>query len=79
MGRAVNIECQGTGVKVQTLIPNFIRTKMASFSPILMRHAGFFVPPPETFVSHAVDTFGRTTDSTGYMPHGFAVSNTASE
>ncbi|CAG0882613.1 unnamed protein product [Cyprideis torosa] len=67
--RALQVECQGRGVFVQSLMPFYVQTKMISFSPSL-NSASIMVPSARSFVSSSLCTLGRSSHTTGYWTHG---------
>lgn len=56
------------GIEVQTLIPNYIATKMTKWSDLLQKPSLSY-PSADTFVRNAIATIGRTKHSCGYWFH----------
>ncbi|KAF4531440.1 hypothetical protein B566_EDAN004210 [Ephemera danica] len=69
LSRTLQLECQGSGVSVQSLMPGYVNTKMVGYSPTLMA-GGLMVPSAEKYARHAVATIGYTSCTAGYFVHG---------
>ncbi|XP_059482173.1 hydroxysteroid dehydrogenase-like protein 1 [Neocloeon triangulifer] len=65
---ALRYECRKTGVKVQTLCPCFVNTRICSESNA-RKQLKLLFPTPEKFVKSAVATIGVASTTTGYWPH----------
>jgi len=70
---ALRLECQGTGVEVQTLSPTCVNTQLAAWR-VANSEPGLFVPSPQIFAKHAVATLGVAQKTAGYWPHELQVS-----
>ncbi|UXI21947.1 hypothetical protein NH340_JMT07890 [Sarcoptes scabiei] len=66
--RSLDIEYRQFNIEIQTLIPNYIGTKMTSFSSLLQNHSIFY-PNAKTFTANAIATIGRNKLTTGYWCH----------
>ena len=55
-------------IEVQTLVPNYISTKMTGFADILQKPSISF-PDASTFTSNAIATIGRNHKTCGYWFH----------
>lgn len=53
---------------MQTLVPNYIATKLTTFSGLLQK-ASISFPDARTFTANAIATIGRTSHTTGYWFH----------
>jgi len=73
---ALRIECDGTGIEVQTLCPCFVDTKICQ-NVNAGRKVSLMYPSPEKFAESAVATVGITGFATGYWPHELQVRTTA--
>lgn len=58
------------GIDVQTLVPNYLATKMTQFSDLLQRPSLSY-PDAETFTRNAIATIGRSRNTCGYWFHDF--------
>ncbi|KAH9407716.1 hypothetical protein TYRP_012538 [Tyrophagus putrescentiae] len=65
---SLNIEYAQDGIDVQTLIPNYIATKMTKWSDLLQKPSLSY-PSAAAFTHNAVATIGRTSHSCGYWFH----------
>jgi len=61
-------ELAASNIHVQSLTPMYISTKMTAFSYIL-HWLSTFTPSPRKYAKHAVRTFGKYDQNTGYFPH----------
>jgi short-subunit dehydrogenase len=66
----LKIECQGTGVEVQTLCPGFVDTNFSQTNA--KDQPKIFFPSPEKYVKCSIGTIG-TASVTGYLPHDIQV------
>ncbi|XP_059482170.1 hydroxysteroid dehydrogenase-like protein 1 isoform X1 [Neocloeon triangulifer] len=64
---AIKVECQGTGVEVQTLAPGYVDTDFIQSNVHLL--PGLFNPSPESFSKSAVATIGHMKWTSGYWSH----------
>lgn len=67
--QALEWECRGTGVVVQTILPSYVSTNMTSMSELIHRPS-IVIPTAKTFVSHSLCTLGYTARTCGYWIHG---------
>lgn len=63
--RALHYEYGHRGIFVQSLLP----FRVASQGPEDYATAGWFVPSPQVYASHALSTLGISHKTTGYWPH----------
>lgn len=62
------MEYRQYGIDVQTLVPNYIATKMTGFSDLLQKPSLAF-PDAATFTANALATAGRAEHTCGYWFH----------
>ncbi|XP_068205983.1 inactive hydroxysteroid dehydrogenase-like protein 1 isoform X2 [Palaemon carinicauda] len=67
--QALEWECRGTGVTVQTVIPGYVSTNMTSMSELIHRPS-ILIPTARTFVTHSLSTLGYIPRTSGYWVHG---------
>ncbi|KAK7086262.1 Inactive hydroxysteroid dehydrogenase-like protein 1 [Halocaridina rubra] len=67
--QALEWECRGTGITVQTVNPGYVSTNMTSMSELIHRPS-LLIPVAKTFVSHALSTLGYASRTCGYWIHG---------
>eukprot|EP00127_Corallochytrium_limacisporum_P000786 Clim_evm72s25 gene=Clim_evmTU72s25 len=61
--RALSVECEGTGVEVQSVLPAFVATKLSKMRPSLLS------PKPEVYVRTQLATVGYENRTFGYPLH----------
>lgn len=61
-------EYKDSGIIFQILCPSYINTKMNAYWDSLCR-TDIFIPDPETYAYHAVNSLGVIDNTTGYWPH----------
>nr|XP_027195625.1 hydroxysteroid dehydrogenase-like protein 1 [Dermatophagoides pteronyssinus] len=66
--QSLDIEYRQSNIEIQTLIPNYIGTKMTGFSTLLQRRSLMY-PDAETFTANAIATIGRSRLTSGYWFH----------
>nr|XP_046912181.1 hydroxysteroid dehydrogenase-like protein 1 [Dermatophagoides farinae] len=66
--QSLEIEYRESNIEVQTLIPNYIGTKMTGFSSLLQTRSLMY-PNAETFTANAIATIGRSRLTSGYWFH----------
>jgi len=62
--RSLEVECEGSGVMVQCIMPGFVVTNMSKLKRASLQH-----PSPATFVSSALATVGGASVCAGYWVH----------
>ncbi|XP_066943906.1 inactive hydroxysteroid dehydrogenase-like protein 1 isoform X2 [Macrobrachium rosenbergii] len=67
--QALEWECRGTGITVQTVNPGYVSTNMTSMSDLIHRPS-ILIPTARTFVTHSLSTLGYTARTSGYWVHG---------
>lgn len=68
--QALQFECRGSGVTVQTVEPGFVSTNMTSYSSD-MRTPSLSAPNAATYVSSALMSLGYTKTTAGTLFHSF--------
>lgn len=71
--QALQEELKDTGISVQLCSPNFVVTKINSYSKKIMKGGNVFLPQPEEYAKWAVGTLGRLDETSGYYWHGIQV------
>jgi len=61
---ALQGEYESKGIVIQCVTPFFVTTKLSK-----IRRSSLFIPTPDTFVSAALKTVGKSASTYGYLPH----------
>ncbi|KAI8125621.1 hypothetical protein FF38_08052 [Lucilia cuprina] len=67
--KALQEETKNLDITIQLCSPNFVVTKINSYSKKVMR-GNLFIPQPEEYARWAVSTLGKVDETTGYFWHG---------
>ncbi|XP_065357056.1 hydroxysteroid dehydrogenase-like protein 1 [Calliphora vicina] len=67
--KALQEETKNMGITIQLCSPNFVVTKINSYSMKVMR-GNLLIPPPEEYAKWAVSTLGKVDETSGYFWHG---------